>query len=95
MFSLVCVVSDELKNLAASLTYAHYTQLLVEVGQKIEELIKRGDVSRAIHSGQGKFYFFLSLDCEKACAFARRFYKFFRDTVWLQEQGLTCGSPRA
>ena len=88
IFSLVCVVCDELKNLAASLSYAHYIQLLAEVGRKMKEFFEPDHVWKVIHSGEGKFYFFLNLDCEEACAYAQRFYRFFRETIWLQEQGL-------
>jgi GGDEF domain-containing protein len=88
VFSLVSVVFDELENLAVSLNYTHYTQLLAEVGKKMKEFFASDHVWQVLHHEQGKFYFFLSHHGEKECAFAQKFHKLFRETIWLQGQGL-------
>jgi GGDEF domain-containing protein/putative methionine-R-sulfoxide reductase with GAF domain len=89
IFSLVCVISDDLRNLAASLSYIHYTELLAEVGRQTKAFFKREHTGgKAYHFRQGKFYFDFDVDSEKACVFARRFHRFFQDMIWLQEQGL-------
>jgi len=107
-FSLVCVVSDELKNLAASLSYAQYIQLLGAVGRGIKDSCPNynphgvavsepytlkdchtANETLAFYCGEGKFYLTLSEHSkEQASVIASIIHKFFRDTVWLQDQGL-------
>jgi GGDEF domain-containing protein len=89
-YSVVCIVSEEMKSLATSLSYAHYMVLLTALGHLFADKDRlprfRG---KEFYCGDGKFYVTLtSLPKERATVLARQIHKIFKETVWLKDQGL-------
>ncbi len=91
-FSLLFVDLDRLKDLRESLSYAHFRELLNELGQRFK------DESRLIdfpfYYGDGEFVLILpQTSKESGRLIARRFHKLFRETSWLQVEGQNVSLP--
>jgi diguanylate cyclase (GGDEF)-like protein len=69
-----------------SLSYAHFSQLLNELGQRFNDESRLIDF--AFYYGDGEFVLILpQTSKESGRLMARRFHKLFRETSWLQVEG--------
>jgi diguanylate cyclase (GGDEF)-like protein len=85
-FSLLFVDLDSLKDLRESLSYAHLSQLLNELGQRFKDESRLIDF--AFYYGEGEFVLILpQTSKEGGCLIARHLHKLFKETSWLQAEG--------
>ena len=91
-FSLLFVDLDDLKDLRESLSYAHFSQLLNELGQRFKDALRLIDI--AFYYGDGEFVLILpQTSKEGGRLIARRLHKLFKGTSWLQAEGQNVSLP--
>jgi diguanylate cyclase (GGDEF)-like protein len=91
-FSLLFVDLDGVKDLRESLSYAHFSQLLNELGQRFKDESRLIDF--AFYYGDGEFVLILpQTSKESGRLIARRFHKLFKETSWLQVEGQNVRLP--
>jgi diguanylate cyclase (GGDEF)-like protein len=91
-FSLLFVDLDSLKDLKESLSYAHFTRLLNELGQRFKD--KSRLIDFAFYYGEGEFVLILPQTSKEGGRFiARSLHKLFKETSWLQAEGQNVRLP--
>jgi diguanylate cyclase (GGDEF)-like protein len=91
-FSLLCIDLASLKDLTKSLSYDHFSHLLLELGQAFKHELRLIDF--AFYYGDGEFMVILpQTSKEGGRLIARRLHKFFRETSWLRGEGQNVRLP--
>lgn len=94
-FSLVVIGLQDLKNLAESMSYKLFDELIIQVAEALKGLLRLIDFPfRFSTGGDTEFYLLLPQTTkDDASVSARRVHKFFRETVWLKDAGLNVRLP--
>jgi GGDEF domain-containing protein len=101
-FSWLTIDLEEgLRSLAESMSHRLFDRLVTQIAAEVNGLCRTPDIARgtgsadfAFRYGEYHFDLFLSHTAKNdACLVARQVHRFFRETVWLQEAGLSVCLP--